>query len=69
MFAHYIAPFLPSPPPPQVTKKALRAEFSEGWIAYSHTEYQGAWKMLSSDAVTKALAGVLARLSGKKANL
>lgn len=50
----------------QVTKESLRGEFSESWIAFSQTEWQGGWKMLSSPAVEKALAGVLARLSAKK---
>lgn len=44
----------------------LREEFSRQWAAFCETEWEFGWEMLESPAVTEMLAGVLARLSGRK---
>ena len=50
----------------QETKRLLRGDFVDEWVAYSDPEADGAWQLLSSGPVVKQLGAVLERLSGKK---
>lgn len=50
----------------QETKRLLRGEFSEAWIAYATPEADQAWGMLSSPATVAQLGAVMKRLAGKK---
>lgn len=53
----------------RLTKRTVRTEFSEAWAGYAEEEAEQSWKLLSSDAVSRQLGQVLAKLKGRKAKL
>ena len=50
----------------QETKRLLREDFAQEWLAYAGPEAAYAWALLNSPPVVEQLGAVLERLSGKK---